>query len=105
MTLICSMKGFQIPYGIIKTSTEGSIVAMKEKPRFDFLVNTGVYIMEPEALGLIGNDEFIHVPDLARRCLDQGLKVGVFPISEEAWLDMGQFDNMEIMLKELQGTP
>lgn len=102
MTFVCSMKGFQIPYGIIKTNAAGSIISMEEKPQFDFLVNTGVYIMEPDALDLMEDDEFIHIPDLARRCLDKGLKVGVFPVSEKAWLDMGQFDSMEIMLKELQ---
>ena len=41
------------------------------------------------------------MPDIAQRYMDAGKNVGVFPISEKAWFDMGQFGEMENMLKEL----
>jgi len=101
ITFVCSMKDIVIPYGVIKTCEDGKIFSMKEKPEFSFLVNTGLYMMEPEVLDEIGEHEFIHLTDLAKRYLDKGENVGAFPIPEKAWMDMGQFVEMENMKKEL----
>lgn len=101
ITFVCSMKDIVIPYGIVETDDNGMITNMKEKPGFSFLVNTGLYMIEPEVLDDIKDDEFIHLPDLAQRYLDQGENVGVFPVSEKSWMDMGQFTEMENMMKQL----
>lgn len=101
MTFICAMKDMVIPYGVIKTDDEGNIIQMKEKPDYSYLINTGVYLIEPFVFGYINEDEFIGVPDLALRLMNDGKKVGVFPISEKAWMDMGQFSEMESMIRNL----
>ena len=101
ITFVCSMKDVTIPYGVVETDEEGMITKMKEKPEFSFLINTGLYMIEADVLDDIQEGEFIHLPDLAQRYLDKGEKVGVFPISEKAWLDMGQFNEMENMMKSL----
>lgn len=101
ITFVCSMKDVEIPYGVVKTDDDGMIKEMQEKPEFSFLINTGLYMIEPEVLDDIKEGEFIHFPDLAQRYLDKGERVGVFPISEKSWLDMGQFNEMENMMKNL----
>lgn len=101
ITFVCSMKDVVIPYGVVETREDGKVFSMKEKPEFSFLVNTGLYMIEPDVLNDIGDGEFIHLPDLAKRYLDKGENVGVFPIPDKAWMDMGQFAEMENMKKEL----
>ena len=101
ITFVCSMKDVVIPYGVVETDEDGMITNMKEKPGFSFLINTGLYMIEPEVLDDIEDGEYIHLPDLAQRYLEKGEKVGVFPISEKAWMDMGQFKEMENMMKNL----
>lgn len=101
ITFVCSMKDVVIPYGVVETDKDGLITHMQEKPGFSFLINTGLYMIEPEVLEDIEDGEYIHLPDLAQRYLDRGEKVGVFPISEKSWLDMGQFKEMENMMKSL----
>ena len=101
ITFVCSMKDVVIPYGVVKTDDNGFITEMNEKPDFSFLINTGLYMIEPEVLDDIKDGEFIHLPDLAQRYINNGEKVGVFPVSEKAWLDMGQFTEMENMMKAL----
>ena len=101
ITFVCSAKEVVIPYGVVKTDDSGMITDMKEKPGFSFLVNTGLYMLEPEVLDEIEDNEFVHLPDLAQRYLDRGENVGVFPVSEKAWMDMGQFTEMENMLRQL----
>lgn len=101
ITFVCSMKNVTIPYGVVETDENGMIRQMKEKPEFSFLANTGVYMIEPEVIDDIKEGEYIHLPDLAKRYIDKGEKVGVFPISAKAWMDMGQFNEMENMMKGL----
>jgi len=40
------MKHYTIPYGICKIENGGSLKEISEKPEYDFLVNTGMYVME-----------------------------------------------------------
>ena len=70
---------------------------MTEKPTISSLVNTGCYLVEPSVLSLIGENEVIGFPDVALRAQKAGMKVGVFPVSEGSWLDMGQPDELERM--------
>ena len=101
ITFLAAMKDVVIPYGIISTSSDGQIINMEEKPEFSFLTNTGVYIVEPNVINELQEDEFIHITDIAGRYLSKNKPVGAFPISGKSWLDMGQFGEMETMLKEL----
>lgn len=102
ITMICAVKNMVIPYGVVNLNNEGNIQSMVEKPEYSFLTNTGMYIIEPEALQLIKEDTFIHLPDIAKECMDKGMKVGVYPITERAWMDMGQPDEMQEMMKRLE---
>lgn len=97
ITCVCSLKNSTIPYGTIEISPGGEITEMKEKPTISALINTGCYMVEPEVFDYIGDNESIGFPDVMTRCQEAGLKVGVYPISEGAWLDMGQFDEMKRM--------
>lgn len=101
ITFICSMKDVVIPYGVVETDVDGQIQKMSEKPNFSYLVNTGVYVVEPEVIDDIRDGEFIHMPDLAQRYRDKGERVGVFPISEQSWMDMGQYNEMMNMMQKL----
>ncbi|MBE6059802.1 MAG: CBS domain-containing protein [Clostridium sulfidigenes] len=102
ITMVCAVKNMVIPYGVVNLNKEGNIQNMVEKPEYSFLTNTGMYIIEPEALQLIKKDTFIHLPDIAKECMDKGMKVGVYPITERAWMDMGQPDEMQEMMKRLE---
>lgn len=99
ITMVCSSKAFSIPYGVIKSNENGDILEFEEKPQFNYLVNTGVYVIDPVALTLLGDNEAIGLPDLVKRCSVSGMKVGVFPVSDQAWLDIGQFDTMSQVLE------
>ena len=101
VTMICSLKNFDIPYGVVEIGENGSIAAMREKPHYSFFTNTGTYIVEPKIMDDIGENEEIGFPDVIRRVKEAGQNAGVYPVNEKAWLDMGQFDSMEEMKERL----
>ena len=76
---------------------------MKEKPEFSFFTNTGIYVVEPEVFDYIKDGEFIGFPDIINRIKDDGKKVGVYPINENSWMDMGQLDELSKMENRLRG--
>ncbi len=101
VTIVGSMKHFTIPYGTCEIARGGELLAVREKPEFDFLVNTGMYLMEPAALKLIPDNTQMHMTDLIAKCLRQGVKVGVYPISEKSWVDTGQWEQLQETLDRL----
>ena len=60
-------------------------------------------LSSPRGLEVCGNScqlsDTLFVTDLIQVCLDRGKKVGVYPITEKAWEDMGEFSSLEEMLK------
>ncbi|MDD6399989.1 MAG: sugar phosphate nucleotidyltransferase [Lachnospiraceae bacterium] len=103
ITMVCAYKNFTIPYGVVEMGVNGSIKDMKEKPEMSFLTNTGIYLVEPEVLEDIPDEEFIGFPDIIEQQMKAGKKVSVYPVSENDWLDMGQLSELERMRIRLYG--
>ena len=101
ITMVCSLKNMQIPYGIIEINEKGEIEKMKEKPELAFFINTGMYIVEPRVIEELEEDKEIGFPDIIESYRRAGEKIGIYPISENAWLDMGQIEEMEEMRRRL----
>ena len=101
ITMVCAEKKFEIPYGTVLLDQNNRIVALEEKPKFDYRVNTGFYVIEPAFLERIPHNTFIHITDIIENCIADGDRVGCFLIPEEAWMDMGQFDELEKMKEQM----
>lgn len=102
ITMVTSLKNYTIPYGVIEVAQGGSISEIVEKPEYNFQVNTGVYVLEPKVLDDIPENEFFHITDLINQYVAKGEKVGVYPITGNSWLDMGEIKEMEAMISRLK---
>lgn len=101
ITIVGSMKHFTIPYGVCDIKSGGDLVSVREKPDYDFLVNTGMYVMEPELFAHIPDNRLMHMPELIEKCLAGKIKVGVYPISDKSWVDTGQWEQLQETLQRL----
>lgn len=101
ITAVVAPKKIQIPYGTIEAGRDGQIREMKEKPVYDCLINTGVYVVEPQIINMIQENTYIHFTDLMQQCLNRGLKVGTYEVLEDGWMDMGEFSALNSMEKKL----
>lgn len=102
ITMVCSLKNIKIPYGVIEISETGEIENMKEKPELSFFTNTGMYVVEPKIIEELEENKTIGFPDIIEHYKYQGEKIGIYPISENSWMDMGQIDEMEEMRRRLE---
>ena len=91
LTIVTMVKTFRIPYGVIETGEDGLMQSLKEKPELNYQVNTGVYILNPELIDEIPEGEFFHITHLMEKVKARCGRVGCFPVSENAWHDMGEW--------------
>lgn len=92
LTIVSALKHYPIPYGTIETKKNGVLNALKEKPNLTFQINTGMYILEPHLLSEVPEDEFFHITHLIEKIINRKGRVGVFPVSEGSWKDIGTWD-------------
>jgi dTDP-glucose pyrophosphorylase len=104
LTIVGSIQHYRIPYGIIEHEEGGAITDITEKPEYDLLVNTGMYVLDKKAIQYIPEEKKFHMTDLIKRLLKDGCAVGVYPVSEKSYVDIGQWEeyrkNMERFITE-----
>jgi|APSaa5957512535_1039671.scaffolds.fasta_scaffold02424_6 dTDP-glucose pyrophosphorylase len=92
ITLIGSLQHYKVPYGVCKVGEKGNLKSIMEKPEYDYLSNTGFYILEKSILKLIPKDRYFDMTDLINKALGDNFKVGVYPVSDRSWIDIGQWE-------------
>ena len=103
ITLVASAKQFNIPYGICELNGSGSLKRIQEKPEYNFLVNTGLYVLNPVVIDLIPEDKLFHITHLMDKVKENKGTIGVYPVSENAWIDVGQWAEYRNALKVIEG--
>lgn len=101
ITIVASLIHYKVPYGVCEIENGGELKCMVEKPEYDFLVNAGMYILNPDVLKLIPENEFYNITDLIDSVKSIGGKVGVFPVSENSYSDSGQWEEYRNMLNAI----
>lgn len=91
ITIVTAVKSIRIPYGVIESGEDGLMTGLKEKPEHTYMINTGVYILNPELIDEIPEGEYFHITHLMEKVKTRGGRVGCFPVSEHAWKDMGEW--------------
>lgn len=102
ITIVASVKNYNIPYGVCEIENGGTLRKIKEKPNLSFLVNTGMYIVNSSVLNMIPKDEFYHITQLIEDIKCDGRRVGVFPISENSWIDVGEWGKYKETLEKFK---
>ena len=100
ITLVASVKHYNIPYGICDIESGGNLLEIREKPDFSFLVNTGMYILNSKVIEIIPRNEFYHMTQLIHDVKNTGGKVGVYPVSESSWIDIGEWASYKNALEK-----
>jgi len=91
LTLVASVKDYNIPYGVCELESGGSLARITEKPQYSFLVNTGMYVVRRDRLDLIPRQGRCDMTDFIAQIKEGGGRIGVFPIGEGAWVDTGEW--------------
>ncbi len=103
MTLAVSIKRYHIPYGICEIQNDGSLIRIREKPEYDLLVNIGLYLVNQTVLRWIPAGQSFDFTDLISAAQTHRGRVGVYPIEEDDWIDVGQWELYQKAIRVFQG--
>ena len=93
MTIAVQKYDIRISYGVVETE-DFLVRRLIEKPNIEYLINAGVYLMEPFVPRLIPEGQHFDMTDLIQKLLDFGKRVVSFPI-REYWLDIGNHEDYD----------
>lgn len=93
MTVGVSVHQVDIPYGEF-TLRDARVLHVEEKPRKEFPVNAGIYVVEPSVVDLIPRGSYCDATDLIRLLVSRGEHVAAY-IIREYWLDVGRHGDFE----------
>ncbi len=83
-----------IPYAVLEVDNANAVKSLKEKPRYTYYSNAGIYILNKELLKMIPEDTFFDITDLMDKILEMNLKLVTYPINGY-WLDIGKHEDFK----------
>lgn len=101
LTILGSIQHHVIPYGIVEFDNGGFVKQIIEKPEYDFTANTGIYVVERDIIQCIPRNILFHTTDLIDLLLKDKKRVGVYPVSEKAFIDIGQWEEYKKAIESL----
>lgn len=84
----------QHPFGVVHMNGI-DIVSFEEKPVSRSHINAGVYVLSPEILSLLKEEERCDMPTLFERVKATGQRIVAYPM-HEPWLDVGRPSDLEM---------
>lgn len=83
-----------VPYAVLEMGEGTEVKSLKEKPRYTYYSNAGIYIIKKDLLKIIPQNQFYDITDLMERVLEMNLKLITFPINGY-WLDVGKHEDFK----------
>jgi dTDP-glucose pyrophosphorylase len=99
LTVVCKEEGVDISYGVVECDAKGEFASISEKPRLSFLINTGIYVVEPSVLRLVPDQRYF-MTDLINTLRYAGGRVSVFR-TREYWRDVGTMECYAQVIKDI----
>lgn len=85
---ICSSKyKIDVPFGVMQNDGK-KIKKFLEKPKYEFLINSGIYFMNKKILKIIKKNTYLDLNHLVAKAIENKLKVMHYPMYEQ-WIDIG----------------
>lgn len=101
ITIIAAKYRHKVPYGVVECDSNNDYREIVEKPELDYIINTGMYVISKELVAQMPHGEEWSFPDLIDHFKKKGAKIGVYVVEENAYMDMGQLEELEEMKKKL----
>ena len=83
-----------IPYAVLNIQDDSVITSLKEKPRYTFYANAGIYLIKKELITRIPRSEKTDATDFIISMINDQLKVVKYPIIGY-WIDIGKPEDLQ----------
>ena len=101
ITMVVAKYQNNISYGVIDIDDEGNYIRANEKPTYDYLINTGLYIVNSQVINDITENTHMDFPSIIDKYKADGKTIGCYVVDESAYMDMGQIEELEKMKEKM----
>lgn len=91
ITIVVVAKEYEIPYGTCEINSKGELNTINEKPKFNFLINSGLYLFNHKILNYVKKNKRLDMNELIQVAIKKRKKIKIFPVAEKEWIDVGQW--------------
>lgn len=81
-----------VPYAVMEINKNDEVLSFKEKPRYTYYSNAGIYIFKKELMSIIPDGEKYDATHFMEKIIANGKKIVSYPIYNY-WLDIGRMDD------------
>jgi dTDP-glucose pyrophosphorylase len=101
-TILAIIRNVKIPYGVLKIQ-DGDLEEILEKPEYSFIINAGIYVLEPDIIKLIPKEKPTNMTDLLTLAKEKGMKVSVYTVNC-SWFDIGEWEEYKRAVEFIDNT-
>lgn len=94
MAVATTSYAVEVPYAVLEVNSENLAVSFKEKPRYVYYSNAGIYFLKRSVLNLIPKNDFYDITDLMELLIATKGKIFTYPITGY-WLDIGKHEDFK----------
>lgn len=98
MTIIAVKDQYSIPYGVLQTDNKNYLTGIIEKPNYDYIFSSGIYILNIKLLKLIKKNQNLDFNEFTNSVLSKKFKINIYNISKDKWIDIGNFTELNKLL-------
>ena|SRR3989338_1627491 len=102
LTILAAIQHYKIPYGVVKFVDGGCVTDINEKPEYTFPVISGIYILSKQSLEFIPRESPFDMTDLIRILIKNNRKVVIYPVNENDYIDIGQWEEYKKTIDRLK---
>lgn len=84
---------YKVPYGVIKCHNR-ILIGYDEKPDVKFPINAGIYVVSPEVLSFIPEDNYFDMSQLIDVLIKEKMRLVTYHFTG-SWIDIGCMDDFE----------
>ena len=101
LTLVISNQSTLISYGVCEINKENELIKIIEKPKYNYLITTGLYVLNSRILKVIPKNKFLNMNNLIEILKKNNFKIGTYKIGQKSWYDIGQLHEYKKKLELL----
>ena len=94
ITLTVAPKEIKVPYGICKINQLDELIKIDEKPKTDYLISVGLYLINSKIFKMIPKNKFFDMNNLIDLANSKGFRVGIYRINKFSWKDTGNWTDL-----------
>jgi len=98
-TIVVSKKSIKFPYGVCQLNDKKKFEGFKEKPSYDFLFNTGLYLINKKEFKFLKKNQKLDMDNFILKLKKKKKKIGIYQIDHDKWQDLGSWESYNNYIK------